>query len=226
MVATSVSSASVSSAPGAPSLNNGTAVGGWAGGQGRSRLTGMRRRSVPHLVVGALLVVACAVGGVLVATRLGDRVVVLALARPVAVGQVVAVADVRQVSVSADSGLDLVPAADAASVVGQSAAFALPAGALVTRSMVGAARVPAAGMAVVAVGLKPGAFPPELAVGATVAVLTTVAPEKSWTAVVTGVSARESEQVTVVSLQLSEQDARAVAVVPAGQVSLVTVGGR
>ena len=42
---------------------------------------------------------------------------------------------------------------------------------------------------------------------------------------VTGIATRETEQTTVVSLQLSESDARALASAPAGQLSLVAIAG-
>jgi hypothetical protein len=47
----------------------------------------------------------------------------------------------------------------------------------------------------------------------------------SWTAVVTGIAAGETEQVAVVSLQLSDPDARELASAPAGQLSLVAIAG-
>ena len=211
----------------------------WAGRDGKtpSRLSGGgRRRSVPYLLLGVLLVVVCAAGGVFAGMQLGDRESVIALARPVAVGQVLTAQDLKQVSIAADSGMDVLPASTASTVVGQPVAFSLPAGALVTRSVLGAPQIPAQGKAIAAVGLKPGQFPPDLSPGTTVAVLTTpgqgtttgttgAGQTSSWTAVVTGVATRETEQITVVSLQLSESDARALASAPAGQLSLVAIAG-
>ncbi|WIV57875.1 SAF domain-containing protein [Amycolatopsis nalaikhensis] len=212
----------------------------WGGrdgtGKAPSRLSGAnRRRSIPHLLLGVLLVVACSAGGVLAGMQLGDRESVLALARPVAVGQVLSAQDLKQVSMAADSGMDVVPASAASTVVGQPVAFSLPAGALVTRSVLGAPQVPAQGQAIAAVGLKSGQFPPDLTPGTRVLVLTTPPQGATtgtpsgqtsvWTAVVTGISARETEQTTVVSLQLSESDARALASAPAGQLSVVAISG-
>jgi len=213
---------------------------GWGGrdgtGKAPSRLSGAkRRRSVPHLLLGVLLVVACSVGGVLAGMQLGDRQTVLALARPVAVGQLLSAQDLKQVSMAADSGMDTIPASATSTVVGQPVAFSLPAGSLVTRSMLGAPQVPAQGKAIAAVGLKPGQFPPNLTPGTTVLVLTTPPQGATtgtqntqtsvWTAVVTGIASRETEQTTVVSLQLSESDARALASAPAGQLSVVAISG-
>jgi hypothetical protein len=192
---------------------------------------------VPYLLIGVLLVVVCAAGGVVAGMQLGKREGVLALARPVAVGQVVSAQDLKQVSVAVDSGMDVLPTSAASTVVGQPIAYSLPAGSLLTRSELGSPQVPAQGKAIAAVGLKDGQFPPDLTPGTTVAVLTTPGvgttsgtstgsgQSSSWTAVVTAVSSNPNDQTTVVSLQLSESDARALASAPAGQLSLVAISG-
>ncbi|MFI5593566.1 hypothetical protein ACIA5G_51670 [Amycolatopsis sp. NPDC051758] len=210
----------------------------WASRDGKmpARLSGGgRRRSVPHLLLGVLLVAVCSAGGVFAGMQLGDRESVVALARAVAVGQLLEVQDLKQVSMAVDSGMDVLPASAASTVVGRPVAFSLPVGSLVTRSVLGVLQIPAPGKGVAAVGLKPGQFPPDLAPGTTVAVLATpgqspavgtpVGQTSSWTAVVSAVAARETEQVTVVSLQLAESDARALASAPAGQLSLVAIAG-
>lgn len=217
-----------------------TSPSAWAGRDGKtpSRLSGSgRRRSVPYLLIGVLLVVVCAAGGVVAGMQLGQRESVLALARPVAVGDVVSAQDLKQVSIAVDSGMDVLPASSASSVVGQPIAYSLPAGSLLTRSELGSPQVPAQGKAIAAVGLKDGQFPPDLTPGTTVAVLTTPGlgatsgtstgsgQSSSWTAVVTAVSSNPNDQTTVVSLQLSESDARALASAPAGQLSLVAISG-
>lgn len=215
-------------------------AGAWGGRDGKGKPParvhgGNRRRSIPHLLVGVLLVVVCAAGGVLAGMRLGGRESVLALARPVSVGQVLTAQDLKQVSMPADSGMDVVPASASSTVVGQPVAFSLPADSLVTRSVLGSPQIPAQGKAIAAVGLKAGQFPPDLTPGTTVLVLTTPLQSATtgnqtgqtsvWTAVATGVEARETEQTTVVSLQLSESDARDLASAPAGQFSVVAISG-
>ncbi|MDX8143272.1 SAF domain-containing protein [Lentzea sp. BCCO 10_0061] len=212
----------------------------WAGRDGKapSRLTGgARRRSVPYLLLGVLLVLVCAAGGVFTGMQLGDRETVLALARPVAVGQILSAQDLKQIGMPRNSGMDLMPAAATSAVVGQPMAFSLPAGSLLSRSVLGSPLIPVPGKAIAAVGLKPGQFPPDLSPGTTVTVLTTqgqnttprtateTGQTSSWTAVVAGVATRETEQTTVVSLQLPESDARALAAAPAGQLSLVVIAG-
>lgn len=190
-----------------------------------------RRRRVPHLLLGLMLVPACAIGGAILATELGDRESVLALARPVAAGQVLVAQDLRQIALTVDSEMDVVVASAASTAVGQPLAFSLPEGTLVTRSVLGAPQIPEQGKAIAAVGLKPGQFPPDLSAGTTVAVLlapgqgTPDTAPKSWTAVVLGVSGRETEQTTVVSLRMSESDGRALSSAPAGQLSLLAIAG-
>lgn len=193
-----------------------------------------RRRNVPYLLAGALLVVVCAVAAVVTAGRLGDRASVLALARPVVAGQVLAPGDIRSVEVAAGAELGLVPATTPG-VVGRPVAFSLPAGTLLTRAVLGPAQTPAAGAAVAAVGLKPGQFPPEIEPGARVAVLVAAgsnpaagaapAAGTSWTGVVVAVAGSAGEQTTVVSVRMSEADARAMAAAPPGQLSVVLLGG-
>lgn len=212
---------------------------GRGGKPGASRLTSAaRRRKVPYLVLGVLLVLACAAAGVVVGSSLGDREQVLVLARQVTVGQVLSTQDIRQTSVSAGNDLGAIAAGELATVVGQLVAFSLPAGSLLTRAALGAPQVPPSGQAVVAVAVKPGQFPPNLSEGARVAVIVTpsanatggAAPSAplSWSATVTDVQTKPNDQNSVVALLMSEQDARGLASVPAGQINLVAVreGGR
>ena len=227
----------------------GSVGGGARGGNGREptpgwRDGGRRRRSVPHLLLGLLLVLACVVAFLVVSLTTGDRRPVLALARSVTVGQVLSVQDLRQVEVAVDAGVGVVPADQAAAVVGRSMATSLPAGALLPPDAVGAAAmVPAAGQAIVALALKSGQLPVEVAAGARVSVVLVPtqpstggaadgpgeggAPGRSraWPAVVTSVSVPPNEQVTVVSVQLAEAAAGEVAAVPVGQLSVVMLAG-
>ncbi|WP_246842905.1 SAF domain-containing protein [Allokutzneria sp. NRRL B-24872] len=210
--------------------------GTWAA-SGIKPATGLRRRSVPHLVLGVLLVLGCATGFLVVSLTADTRRLVLAWARPVSVGQVVTPQDLRQVSMSVDPGVSFVDARDASSVVGKSVSASLPAGALLTAESVRPAVVPA-GQAIVAVAVKAGQVPVEVAAGAQVSVVrvpgrTDVAetspatPEASavWPAVVVSVTSSPQEQGTVVSVQLGRAAARQVAAVPAGQVAIVLLAG-
>ncbi|EHR53448.1 hypothetical protein FHU38_000124 [Saccharomonospora amisosensis] len=191
-----------------------------------------RRRRLPHLVAGALLVVLCVGGAVWWTTSTGERAPMLALARPVTVGQVLTRADLRSVDISAAPGAALIPADQATDVVGRPMATSLGPGALLTPDAVGGAAIPAAGRAVVAVGVQPGQFPPELAAGAPVAVVVTAgtatnttaqeqSPGTSWRATVVSLTPAGADQTTVVSLDLDHTAASQLAQVPAEQLALV-----
>lgn len=197
-----------------------------------------RRRSVPHLLAGAVLVLACAAGFVLWSLTIGGRAPVLALARPVSVGQVLTAADLREVSIATDPGVSTMIASQASVVIGRSVATSLPAGSLLSPGVLGAALVPGPGQAIAALALKAGAFPVELAPGARVAVVLAPGPATGslgtlpgqgavavWPGIVTSVTAPANEQTTAVSVLLTETAARQVAAVPTGQLSVVLLPG-
>ncbi|MGH3825878.1 MAG: hypothetical protein ACRDQX_01690 [Pseudonocardiaceae bacterium] len=191
---------------------------------------------MPYLVAGVLLVVAGAAGVLITVAQVGQRSPVLVLARPVVVGHVLAAGDLRAVSMSTEPGVDVVTADQARTVVGQPVGYSLPAGVVLPRAVLGAPRTPPAGQGVVAVAAAPGQFPPQLAPGTTVSIIHNAPTGLSavpvmggpWTAVVCGIAPMVSDQVTVISLQLPAQDARQVATIPSGQLSIVAeaAGGR
>jgi hypothetical protein len=86
------------------------------------------------------------------------------------------------------------------------------------------------------VALKAGQFPTGLTAGSRVtavvapgsSAVSTASPgaARSWDATVVSVQARDTDQTTVVSLQLAEGDARALAAAPAGQIGIITVNGQ
>ena len=126
-----------------------------------------------------LLVVVCALvfaeGRVLARGRAGSREPVLALARPVAAGQVITASDLRVIDVSAAGPVSLVPAWRRAQVAGRTAAAGLPAGSLLAAGDVGAPS-PGRGQAWLGVALMPGRYPPGLSPGQHVGVLVGPAP--------------------------------------------------
>lgn len=206
-----------------------------------SRLRARNRRSIPHLLLGALLVLACATGFVVIWLTSGNRQSVLALARGVAVGHMLSTQDLQQVNVAVDPGVSVVDADQTASVVGKTMSTSLPAGSLLTPDAITASLLPGPGQAIAALALKTGQFPPEISPGSHVLVVfvpaqagvASTSPRSGdapweWPAVVTGVSAPANEQTTVVSVELGESAARQVAAVPSGQLSVVllaTAGG-
>ena len=112
-----------------------------------------RRRRMPFVALGGLLVVVCVLGFAYGAAQLGDRVRVLAVARPVAAGHVFTAADLRPVSAARDASLTLIPASDAERVVGRTAVVPLLAGTLLTPGLVGDAAFPPAGKVAASVAL-------------------------------------------------------------------------
>lgn len=181
------------------------------------------KRRWSRLVGGLLLVLVCA--GIFAVVQLaGDaRVQVLAVARPVAAGQVVGADDLRVVAVVPDASVRLVRASRLTEIVGQTAAVPLAPGTLLAESQLGPASWPSAGQAVVAVALKPGRVPVGLAAGSHVRIVTVAkeAPTEnaglpsaavSVPAVVVGVSeAVDGAGTSVVSLLLAQDDATKVA---------------
>jgi hypothetical protein len=200
-----------------------------------------RRRRLPFVALGGLLVIGCVLAYAFGAVRLGDRVQVLAVARPVAAAQTLTVADLREVSAARDPSVELVLAADAGRVVGRAAVVPLLPGTLLTSALVGDAAFPPSGKAVASVALKPGSYPQGLAAGARVTVYVTAvavgagaqpAPVASTSpagstsarlrAVVLGVDlAGDGQGANVVTLLLDAGDGALLAAAPAGGVVLM-----
>jgi hypothetical protein len=133
---------------------------------------------VPLAAGGVVLVVVCALVFAEGWLQAGHRQPVLALAQPVAAGQVITAADLETVRVSAAGPVSLVPASRQAEVVGSTAAVSLPAGSLLAGSDIGTPP-PVKGQVRLGVALKPGAYPPDLAAGQDVDVLATPAAAAS-----------------------------------------------
>jgi hypothetical protein len=196
-----------------------------------------RRRQLSLVVVGVLLVVGCALVFAEVSLRTGHGQEVLVVAEPVAAGQVVTASDLRAVRLSAGAGVASVPAGDEQTVLGQPAAVALPAGSVLTRADLGAGTGVGAGFDVVAVALKPGAYPPGLAAGARVQVVpvssssgpgstaTTASSPLGATVLSVEAPSATSGSPAVVSLEVARSDADEVASLAAGgEVALVEEG--
>lgn len=199
-----------------------------------------RHRQFPLVVVGVLLVLGCALAFTDASLHLGSREEVLVVAQPVAAGQVLTSADLRAARVSTGSGLEVVLSGQEATVVGRRAAVALVAGSLLTASEVGSPPLVGSGFDVVAVGLKAGAYPPELAPGDRVQIVPVTSSSSSGGNGTSGVASgspvgatvlsietapSDSDDPTVFSLQVSTSDADEVAALAAaGQASLVEVG--
>lgn len=196
-----------------------------------------RRRRLPFVALGGLLVIVCVLAYAYGAAQLGNRVQVLAVARPVAAGQAITAADLKHVSAARDPGLRLVPAAQAPEVVGRTAVVPLVPGTILTPELLGDAAFPPGGQVTASVALKPGQYPQGLAAGARVSVYVSAtasnggqpAPAASSTptparlsAVVLGVDlAGDGEGSSVITLLLAASDAPQLAAAPSGGVVLM-----
>ncbi len=225
----------------APSRSNGQTAPGAARPGGERTWAGRRRRQLPLVVVGVLLVVGCALAFAEGSVRLGHGEEVLVVAQPVAAGQVLTAGDLRAVRLSAPGGVASVRAGQEQAVVGQPAAVPLALGSVLTRAEVGAGAGVGAGSDVVAVALKSGAYPPDLAPGDKVQVVPVASgsgaspaagsagstgqrPLPATVLAVQGPSAT-SGSPAVVSLGVARSDAAEVAsLAAAGEVALVQEG--
>lgn len=118
-----------------------------------------RRRRSRLVLVGVLLSILGAVGGVLLVGQVGRREAVVAVARHVPFGQAVAVEDLRSVLLPVDSQLATVSWDHSSDLVGRVAATDLLPGQIVTPDAVVSDRLPAPGSAVVGIAVRPGRLP-------------------------------------------------------------------
>jgi len=195
----------------------------------------VRRRSPSLATLGVL---CCFLGALVFGAlhlRLDRRSEVLAVARPVAAGQVVQAADLRVVRAPSIGGVSPLAASAESRVVGRPAAVSLVPGALLVQADLGSGSLVGAGQAVVGVALKPGQLPGVLRPGDRVLVvdtgssqvsaggLSSGSPAPPVTASVLSLSASpDGTGNSVVSLVVFEGDAPSVARLAAGgRVSLV-----
>jgi len=135
-----------------------------------------RKRMLPYAAAGAVLVLSCALVFAVVAVNLGHRVTVLAVARTVWAGQPITAADLKAVPAADDGSLGLIPASEAASVLGRTPVVPLTPGTLLVPSMLGTPAFPPAGQLSASLALKPGQYPLHLSAGAHVVIFLTPAP--------------------------------------------------
>lgn len=200
----------------------------------REAPVGLRRgRSLPHILLGSVLVLVCALVFAVTALRVDPTVAVLALAGEVPAGHVLTDADLVSVRVAVDAAVSTVPESERATVVGRSVRLPLAARSLLSDGVLGPSGWPPAGQAVVAVPVKVGRAPAGLAAGAQVLVVVVPSVSNSTgpaagavlqaRAAVVAVEAPDTTGTTVVSLLIGSADAvRVVGVV--GDVALVVQG--
>jgi hypothetical protein len=192
---------------------------------------GLRRRAPTRIVAGLLVIALGFVIGAVTVARLNKAVDVLAMARTVMAGSVVADGDLAVMHIVADPALRVVAATRRSQIVGQVAAMALMAGSLLTEQALGPAADPGAGQSILALGVKTGHIPAGLAAGASVLVL--VVPPGGGVeptavvqapAVVREVQPPDASGLTVITLQLASATAERVASA-AGDVTILVQGG-
>jgi hypothetical protein len=193
-------------------------------GAGRTDSTSVvgRGRAPRHVLVGVALMVGFALLFGASALRADPAVPVLAVTQPVAAGEVIAEADLQVVRVVPDPAVNLIPASERDVVVGRTAAVPLAAGSLLSPAQLGASGWPPAGQSVLAVPVPTGRVPAGLSAGAAVSVLLpgTAADTSDGAqpvgmvavpAVVVAVEAPNVAGIRVVSLLLTQAQARQVA---------------
>lgn len=192
----------------------------------------LRRRPVMALA-GVGLVVLGALAAVWVYLSSTDAVSVVAVRETVMRGETITAGDLMTVQVTPDPALQVVPAAELDSYVGQRAARDLSAGSLLTPDAAAAAVVPAEGQSVVGLALTPELMPGEpLQIGDRVRVIATPgqsgdpaafdAADTVFPAEVVGVSGSVETGKTVVSVLVPESEAAQIAQwASAGRVAVV-----
>jgi hypothetical protein len=164
------------------------------------------RRSRRRIVVGAAVLAVGAGAFSMLWSSQQRGLEVLVLTHALTPGQVISASDLGQARIPADSGLPALPATELRTVVGRRAAYAEAPGTVVTAGMLGRTAMPAAGTALVALNVKQGQYPPDLAPGMTVEVI-----PGQVTATVTAVTPANNAGDAVVTLQVSTAAAGQVA---------------
>lgn len=197
-----------------------------------------RRARLPEFVVGAALVVGFSLAAVLWHMGTTDKDPALALAAPVARGEMVEASDLRVVYVASDDPIARLGRSDAESIVGRVALADLPAGTILTPGSVAPRLSVGPGEGLVGLALDPGQVPAtrllpgELvnivagpAEGAAVPADGRLTAVLASRATVFAVEELRTEGRKLVSVKLPEADAnRVAAAAERGPVRLVLVG--
>jgi hypothetical protein len=189
-----------------------------------SVMSGLRSSRKVRLIAALTVIAVCGVAvPVLVEALTPKPARALEAVTDLPAGTVITPADLRQVDATGPSGT-MVPAADQASMVGQTVRVEVPAGALLNDADLGP--FPPIGATVVPVAVKPGQYPANLETGDQVAVFpvssggtsqTATAAHAAATGTVTQISpvASDGAGQVVVDLEVATASAAVVAQAPA-----------
>jgi hypothetical protein len=137
------------------------------GKETRGKRRRMPRRAWLHVTGLFVVVVLCFAFAAWSIMEKPAEASVLAVAAPMATGQLIGETDVVEVSVAAGevAALGLVPVGEAATVVGKVAAVPLRAGTLLRADMIGTPAVPQAGFVKITLALADGRWPADVQAG-------------------------------------------------------------
>ena len=129
-----------------------------------------RVRRLPEVAIGIGLVIAGGIGSVMLYQSASDTETIVGVSRELRRGHIVQRSDLIGIDVSTDVGSSFVPGTEAASLIGTVVLVDMPAGTPFIATMVSRQNPLAPGEVLTAVALRPGQFPPGLAVGDRVSV--------------------------------------------------------
>lgn len=190
-------------------------------------------RNTGRIALGLVVLVLSVLGAVTLFSSAADRTAVIGVARDVPPGAMVTEADLREVSISAGSGLRVVPAGRSADVVGRTASAGLTAGSLLNPDQLTDGPAVPEGTVLVGAVLKGGQFPVGLTIGDSVEIIETTAPDAAsagepvsrGTGTMTDLSdSTDGQSLRTVSIAVPGEDAAAISAAgAAGRVSLVVI---
>lgn len=190
-----------------------------------------RSRSTARIAIGVLVIALSALGAAVLFSSAADRVTVIGVARDVPIGQKITEEDLREVSIAGGSGLQSIPADDAATVIGRTASVQLIGGSLLNPGQLADGPSLPEGTVIAGAVLKGGQYPVGLSIGDTVDVVETTSPDASGVgepvvrgrATVTDIAEPDDGQSQLlVSLAVPSDAATAVSSAgAAGRISLV-----
>ena len=129
-----------------------------------------QRRRIPELAIGLVLVLVGALASLWLYSSLSESTEIVQSSRAVRRGEIITVSHLQVTPIDANLSSRFVRRDDARELIGKVAAIDLEAGTPLTLAMVEQRPRLAVGEALASVALQPGQFPPDLAIGDSVAV--------------------------------------------------------